>query len=211
MENSKASLFAGLVMAGGASSRMKKDKAELALNSGKTLLELACQKIKQITPVWHVSCARGKPKNPYPCLEDDLENFGPLGGILKGLENAALNGFQGLLVLACDLPLINAELLQALPIAHMAANPAPLLTVYQHPDNGLLETLSAVYDVRSLSHFYNAVKSGQRKLNLVIPDEFQLRIPVHPALKPFFLNCNTPDDFERALQTEKKLKKRALS
>lgn len=177
---------------------MGADKALIRLNNGPSLLDLACSKISALVSLWHVSCARGRPREHYPCLEDDLENFGPAAGILKGLENAQASGRQGVLALACDLPLLPAEFLARLIEIHFAAKPAPLLTAWLNPENGFLETQAAVYNVKALPCFQAAARNNQKKLNAIVPAQFQLRAPCPPETAPFFTNCNTPKTLEYA-------------
>lgn len=190
--------FAGLVMAGGKSVRMGRDKALLRLGGGPSLLEAACGKIASLTPYWHVSCAKGAPRDPCPCLEDELEGCGPLAGVLKGLQNALEHDFQALIILACDMPLLPPEILRALMRSHARAKPAPLLTVYQNARSGFLEMQAAVYGVKALPFFQDAAKHGQRRLSAVIPEEFQQRLPHPPGHEHFFLNCNSPEDLDLA-------------
>lgn len=190
--------LAGLVMAGGQSKRMGTDKALLHFSNGPTLLDIACAKISSLAPVWHVSCAFGNARPGYPSLEDSLENFGPLAGILKGLENAREHGCLTLLVLACDLPLMPASLLAALYETHISARADHLLTVYQNSASGVLEMQAAVYDIRALPFFQDAAKKNQRRLTAVIPAESRLIVPYSADLEPYFLNCNNPVDLEKA-------------
>lgn len=189
--------LAGLVMAGGHSSRMGKDKALLRLGNGPSLLELSCSKIACLAPVWHVSCARGRSRPGYPCLEDSLENFGPLAGILKGLENALEHNCHALLVLACDLPLMTVSLLANLWELYIRTG-HKLLAVYQNPESGVLEMQAALYNVQALPLFQKAAREGRRKLSAVIPVDDRLVLQYSTALEPCFLNCNSPSDLEKA-------------
>ncbi|MDE5879875.1 MAG: NTP transferase domain-containing protein, partial [Desulfovibrio sp.] len=60
---------AGAVLAGGRSSRMGTDKAEIEL-SGETLLGRAWRLVSGlVAPAW-VCCAPEKPRPGYPCLMD---------------------------------------------------------------------------------------------------------------------------------------------
>lgn len=202
----KTDLLTGLIMAGGQSRRMGEDKALIRLNDGPTLLDLALGKISALVSLWHVSCARGRPREGYPCLEDDLDNFGPAAGILKGLENALQNGRQGVLALACDLPLLPAEFLARLIEIHFAAKPAPLLTAWQNPESGFLETQAAIYNVKALPFFQAAARINQKKLGAIVPAKFQLRAACPWEMARFFLNCNTPETLERAARLAMALK-----
>lgn len=185
---------AGLVLAGGKSLRMGTDKALLHTREGYTLLDLACRKIAALSAVWHVSCGYGQSRPPLPCLEDPVPDFGPVAAICKGLENASSLKCQTLLALACDLPFMPERLLLSLLIAHKKARPTPLLTVFQNRASGKLEMLAAVYNVSALPYFEKKIKKGLGKLNLIIPEAHQLRIPCHPGLDHFFFNCNKPED-----------------
>lgn len=196
--------LAGLVMAGGQSRRMGADKAMLRLGSGPTLLDLACAKISKLCPAWHVSCARGKARPGYPCLEDKLENFGPLAGVLRGLENASEHGCHALLVLACDLPLMTESVLAHLWKLHIQDGQRHLLAVYQNALSGILEMQAAIYNVKALPLFQKAAKGGLRKLAFLIPAKAQLRIPYSSPLEPCFLNCNSPADIDKAMEIIKK-------
>ena len=190
--------FAGLIMAGGQSSRMGRDKAGLEFG-GQSLLELACAKIAALTPIWHVSCAKGRPRPGFPCLEDDVESFGPVAGIAKGLEDAAERGLAGVLVLACDLPLMKPELLAWLLERSLAGGRHPAATLWRHPESGLLEPQAAAYDIAALPHFRAALAEGRRRLSSVIPPAELLPLPCLPQMAPCLLNCNRPEDLERAL------------
>lgn len=188
------SLLAGLVMAGGKSRRMGTDKASLGNEDGTTFLELACGKIAALTSRWHVSCARGEWRNPWPCLEDPVRDFGPVAGLYQGLEDARTHDYGHLLVLACDMPCMDTGILLDLLDAHLASSPAPLLTVYQNSQTGQLEMLAGIYNVESLPWFRLALKLGQRKLKAVLPAKYQQIIPYGQQMAKYFFNCNTNED-----------------
>jgi len=84
------------ILAGGESSRMGRDKAKVLLG-GQTLLELAQRTVGKLA---------------IPCsviTEDVVPKCGPLGGIITGL---AQNSAERVLLLPCDMPFVNLELIQ---------------------------------------------------------------------------------------------------
>ena len=104
----------GAVLAGGRSSRFGSDKA-LALWQGRPLLDWA---IDAIAP--HVEtvivCGRedGLPDRPAGGL-------GPLAGLNAALHFARARGFDAVLSLACDTPVVDRDLLERLCRADGAA------------------------------------------------------------------------------------------
>ena len=102
----------GIVLAGGASRRMGRDKALLEWEGG-SLVSRACKALAEICPQIAVA-DRGRGYQPrYPSLPD-----GPGKGPVAGLLGAA-NAFPGrsILALACDMPLVPPALLRWLAFA----------------------------------------------------------------------------------------------
>ncbi|WP_416307274.1 molybdenum cofactor guanylyltransferase [Neptunicella sp. SCSIO 80796] len=97
--------IAGVVLAGGLSSRMGQDKAEL-LYQGKTLLVHCIERLSQ-SHVEQVIISRNRPD----CVADIYPQSGPLGGIHAVMSQYA---FDGYLFLPVDMPLVDEALLSAL-------------------------------------------------------------------------------------------------
>lgn len=185
---------AGAVLAGGRSTRMGTDKAEIVLG-GQTLLARAWHLLAGlVAPVW-VCCAPGMARTGYPCLTDAREGEGPARGVVAALEAARAHGARRVLILACDLPCLTRELLVGLLNA-----PAPagaLASVYASAATGRAEMLVGVYAVEALPWLLNGLAAGERSLFRLIPGERLARIPYPPAEAPLFLNCNTRADLAR--------------
>lgn len=100
--------WTGVVLAGGQSSRMGRDKALIELD-GITLLDRA---IELLRPHAKEILVIGDPEKYTPehatVLPDDLPGKGPLGGLVTALKHAR---YVRILVLACDLPNISDRLL----------------------------------------------------------------------------------------------------
>lgn len=186
--------IAGLVMAGGKSTRMGRDKA--LLQAGKSdFLHLAFDKLSSITDSCYVSCAKGQPHPDYPCIEDGLCDCGPAAGIMSALEYISNSGFDGMLVLACDMPLMSTDLLRAAMTYPRNAN--QLINVYQSRQNSRMQMLAALYYADCLPFFQSALKKGARSLWNILPENRQVRLGYGLELEKHFMNCNTMDDYER--------------
>jgi len=133
--------LSAVILAGGESKRMGRDKASLQVN-GYSLLSLAVEKVRQlgITEVF-ISGRAGKDYFPLNCpvLVDLEPGCGPLSGIERGLHASSSTL---LLVLAVDLPHINTAFLRKL-ITQCDASTGVVPKV-----DGLFETLVAIYPKR---------------------------------------------------------------
>jgi len=199
----------GVVLAGGASRRMGRDKAALAVD-GETLAARAARRLLGV-------CARvaiadgGRGLVPgLPCLPD-APAPGPAAGIL-----GAARAWPGhpLLVLACDLPRVSEallrELVRRLPAgdAGTAADPDWVVPRWERG----LEPLCALYRPAALAALAAAVERGiaaphrlaeAAGLRIRFLEGERLRRCGEPA--DLFLNLNTARDLERWLRLEESL------
>jgi molybdenum cofactor guanylyltransferase len=103
---------AGIILAGGRSSRMGIDKALLEID-GETLL---ARSTRAVSAVVNEVLIVGRTELPpqivgTPAIEDMYPGAGPLGGIASGLARV---GAKRALVVACDLPFPQVDLLRLL-------------------------------------------------------------------------------------------------
>lgn len=199
---------AGVVLAGGLSSRMGTDKARLRLpgvcdtafdSSGAAdMLFTACALVRSVLPFCLVSCRADAPRQGYDCVFDAMPSQGPAAGLQAALRRAGELGYTALLALSCDLPLMDALTLRRLLAARDAAPPQTLVTAYRARDTGRVESLTAVYEVAALPHFDAALARGERKLGLMVPGELRLFVDYGPEEAEPFFNCNCPADLEQA-------------
>ena len=186
----------GLVLAGGRSRRMGRDKASLPMN-GKDLLTHALELINQVCSPLFISLRPGQEVPPKTALHgataihDQYGEIGPLGGILS-----ALNAYPDppWLVLAVDLPRLDRHTLEYL-ITHR--DPGKPFTAYRGR-NDLPEPLCAIYEPQSrailMDYFSNARILSPRKI--FIEEKAHLLSPPNPEALD---NVNTPEEFEEAL------------
>ena len=186
----------GLVLAGGRSTRMQRDKAALAYH-GRTQLDWAMEIIRPFVTRAFVSVRPDQVTDPvrgrYPQVVDTREDLGPIAGILAA---QAAHPDVAWLVLACDLPFLDSATLQHLL---WARQPQRLATAYRSSHDGLPEPLCAIYEPASRAAVAAHVASGKqcpRKL-LINSDAKLLDLPERQALD----NVNTVEEFEAATGT----------
>jgi molybdopterin-guanine dinucleotide biosynthesis protein A len=185
---------AALVLAGGRSTRMQRDKAALAYG-GETQLQRAFRLVREFVPEAFVSVRADQVNDPvraaYPQIVDGAEGAGPAAGILAA---QAARPTHAWLVVAVDLPLLDADTLR-----HLLANrsTAALATGYASAHDGLPEPLCAIWEPASREPFAAFVAGGRtcpRKF-LITHGAHLLPLPRAQALD----NVNTPDEYADAL------------
>jgi molybdopterin-guanine dinucleotide biosynthesis protein A len=147
----------GFVLAGGASSRMGRDKALMELG-GLPLIVRAAKLLEPLVGPPIVIAPAGRYQElGLPIVPDDHAGFGPLGGIATALRLAAS---PWNLVVGCDLPFLTAEWLGYL-IERAKASAAD--AVLPENERGL-EPLCAMYHRRGEASIRAALQRGVRKV-----------------------------------------------
>lgn len=181
----------GLVLAGGRSRRMGRDKALLTREGGDTSqLAYAMSMLEGVTDRQFVSTRadqRGDAeRSRYDRVVDRYEDLGPLAGILSALEE---HPDVDWLVLACDLPNIDSATLETLIASTDADRP---FTAYRSSYDGLPEPLCAIYRAGSASILRAFVDDGLKcPRKILIRSDTQLLEQPNPAALD---NVNTPED-----------------
>jgi molybdopterin-guanine dinucleotide biosynthesis protein A len=183
--------LSALVLAGGKSSRMGRDKAWLEID-GQSLIERQLALARELGA--EELFISGRAREDYSSLgfrvlEDAFPDAGPLAGIERGL---AATTSPLLLVLAVDLPRMETHFLRRL-LATCADDRGAVPEV-----RGRLEPLAAMYP-----RCAHAVVALQLQAGRCAVHEFAAaceaegwlqRYPVTAADEPLFLNWNTPED-----------------
>lgn len=187
----------GLILGGGKSRRMGKDKAAL-LYQGQSALQRGFSLLTDFCPRVFVSC-RGDQEGEalyrdFPRITDQSRyGSGPMTGILS-----AMTAFPeaAWLVLACDLPLVTPRILQTLIEGR---EPLKSATAYVSRHDGLPEPLCAIYEPAARDIFLADHRRGgqcPRKV-LMRMDAVRLVLTEDPqALE----NINAPADYALAEQ-----------
>lgn len=199
---------AGIVLAGGRSTRMGRPKAELEWH-GSTLLRRAVGIVARAVdgPVVVVR-ARGQqlPALPPPIevVEDQREGRGPLQGIAGGL--AALGERAEIVFVAgVDTPLLHPAL-----VAHVLRSLRPADDVALPRAGGFQHPLAGAYRAASVAPLLHDVLAGERLGTGALLDRCRVREldeaalladPAVAALDPALdslANLNTPEEYEAA-------------
>lgn len=185
--------FSALLLAGGRSTRMGRDKALLPHpTSGRPLLEHQAGLLRALPGcaglLLSAPAERGYSLAEARLVADTAPDSGPLAGLCAGLAAATTSR---LLVLAVDLPFVTPAFLSAL----LADGPA----APRHAD-GAFEPLCAVYPVSCDIRAAVAAALARRELSLqrllaaACASGWMRPRPVSPAEIPLLANWNTPSD-----------------
>ena len=186
----------GLVLTGGRSRRMQRDKASLEY-AGKSQLARAMELLTPLVARCFVSVRADQLYDPhraaYDTIADIKPNLGPIGGI-----HAALHAYpdHAWLILACDLPFLDRATLQ-----HLIGRRADtrIATAYRSSFDALPEPLCAIFEPRSLAVIEESLTRGQQCPRALLSgaDVELLDLPNPRALD----NVNTGEEYVAAKAT----------
>jgi molybdopterin-guanine dinucleotide biosynthesis protein A len=180
----------GLVLAGGASTRMRTDKAALQYH-GRPQLQWAFELVAKFCAASFVSVRpdqRGDAARAgHPQIVDRQPGIGPIAGISAALLEQPKAAW---LVLACDLPFLTERTLEHL-IAHRDAS--KIATAYRSAHDGLPEPLCAIWEPAAREPVLAYIASGKQcpRKFLIDSDTKVLDLPERQALD----NVNTVEEF----------------
>ena len=144
----------GLVLAGGKSQRMGKDKGAIQYHGkpqreymGDLLNEICDTTFLSIRPDQEVDSA-------YPLLEDKFIGLGPFGAILSAFQK---NPNTAWLVAACDLPFLNQAALQFLKENR---NLTKIATAFHNPETNFPDPLITIWEPKSYPILLNFLAQG---------------------------------------------------
>ena len=183
----------GLVLAGGRSRRMQRDKASLEYD-GRAQLARAVDLLAPLVARCFVSVRGEQLYDPhraaYATIADRLPDLGPIGGIHAAQQEHPEAAW---LVLACDLPFLDAATLQQLIAARA---PARLATAFRSSHDGKPEPLCAIYEPSSRSPIGAWIEAGNKcpRSFLAQADVALLDLQTSAALD----NINTPEEYQQA-------------
>jgi molybdopterin-guanine dinucleotide biosynthesis protein A len=187
----------GLILAGGRSSRMKRDKAALEFRAGETQLDAAMKLLEGRVTRAYVSMRKDQQDDPararFPRILDRGGVEGPIAGI-----SAAFASYPDAawLVLACDLPFLDAHTLDTLLLAR---DPGFDATAYRSSHDGLPEPLCAIYEPGARAGIDAQIAAGRNcPRKFLINAHTQLLDQPNPRALD---NVNTVDEYERAMSS----------
>lgn len=183
----------GVILVGGKGKRFGSSKLDLIIGNEKILPKLV-QELRKVCNEIILAGRKGLPVENARCVEDALEDRGPLAGIVSSMEASEASLF---LVIPCDMPFLTAEIFKIyLPyiphfdvtLSYQWGFPLGLKrTVYPAMKRSLNNNSLCLFDVIRNSDF--SIK--------VIPREEICRAGDPDVL---FASINTPEDYGFALQ-----------
>jgi molybdopterin-guanine dinucleotide biosynthesis protein A len=185
-----------LVLAGGRSTRMGRDKAALEFAGGRSQLDRAVELLRPLVNSVHVSVRADQSADPLRSRHEQIIDRGDVEGPAAGIRAAQLHDPDAAwLVVACDLPHLDERTLRDLITRR---DPTKTATAFRSSHDGLPEPLCTIWEPASsalLQRFLDAGRNCPRKF-LISSDTLLLDQPDREALD----NVNTPDELASARQ-----------
>jgi molybdopterin-guanine dinucleotide biosynthesis protein A len=197
--------LAGVVLAGGASLRMGRDKATMPVpaalldsNDGSeapiTMVERVVSVVGQRCQPVFVVAAPGQslPDLPARVVRDDVRGVGPLLATGRGLRAAAEAGAKRAFLSAADMPLLTADVIDLLEARAIELDADVVL-----PWDGRDHYLAAVYRTELADQVDALVAAGERSMRALVDrvDAQRIVIPESRSL----INLNSDADLRTLL------------
>ncbi|MBV8180860.1 MAG: molybdenum cofactor guanylyltransferase [Mycobacterium sp.] len=198
--------LAGVVLAGGASLRMGRDKATMPVPAGflgakdgskapTTMVEQVVSVVGQRCQPVFVVAAPGQslPELPARVVRDEVRGLGPLLATGRGLRAAAETGAKRAFLCAADMPLLSADLIDLLESRAIELDADVVL-----PWDGRDHYLAAVYRTELATQIDALIAAGERSMRALVDrvDAQRIVIPESRSLA----NVNSADDLRILLR-----------
>ena len=187
----------GVVLCGGRSKRMGRDKAELKTCSGSTFLNLTFQRLNTVCETVCLSESRDRGHNIQQ-IADPPVSHGPISGIDASLCYAKLHGYDACVFNPVDTPRLTVDAMNTL-IDVFCSNPLQIVCAVndESDSNGPtspLEPLIAIYPISVSDTIHDAINRSHYSLQKVLAT-----LPVARVTLPANVcrNVNTPSDFNQ--------------
>jgi molybdopterin-guanine dinucleotide biosynthesis protein A len=188
-----------VIQAGGQSTRMGQDKGLLQFGKYK-MVEYILHQVSGMGEKNFIVSNRPEEYKEFglPVYTDIYHNIGPLGGfhtIFSFLE------MEYALVLACDMPFINRDLINYL--LSLASDYDIIVPRLNH--NKFVKPFRAVYSIRCMPAVEKAIEQNHRRV-ISFFDDVRVRylekdeIHIYDPDERSFFNVNTPEDLQKAIQ-----------
>ena len=182
----------GIILAGGKSIRMGKDKGTCSFNN-KPLVEYAIEALKPFCGEILISAnnIESYEKYAFKVVPDQISSIGPLGGIYTCLQKS---GNKHNIILSCDTPFITSELIRYI-IENIDADNEVVAPLHQH---NFIEPLCAYYSKNLIPEIHECIENKDYKLLRLLKSVKMKTLEIDSRLKFFtpklFNNLNTPED-----------------
>jgi molybdopterin-guanine dinucleotide biosynthesis protein A len=192
----KSPLF-GLLLAGGRSTRMGRDKASMVIGAdGLNQAQRAVQELSPVCQKVFLSLRDGQTA-PEGCehfeiVRDNPKLSGPLAGILAAFKQEPDAAW---LVTACDLPFVTPEVLHKL--VHARTDGANFIA-YASATDGLPEPLCAIYEPCARAILQRHAERNHFCPRHIMIEERATLLELPPSCLRALENMNTPEDIAAA-------------
>lgn len=178
----------GIILAGGKSSRMGTDKGFLLLND-KPFVQYSIDALKPlVSKIMIVSDNTDYDVFGLKRIDDNTKNAGPVAGICSGLHASST---EYNLILSCDIPLINSEILQKL-----IDNIDDDSQIIQVKSQGKSMPLIAIYKKDVANTFNALLKNNERRLRVAIKNCKSKNIILEKEHEFSTMNVNTQNELK---------------
>lgn len=185
---------AGVILAGGRSSRLGWDKADIKISTA-SLLEKTAFLLEQLfEEIWVIG---RKPdhdliRRGIKWHLDLIQDVGPVAGIYTALK---VIDKEACLVVACDMPRLNLSVLKKL-LQDREGRRADII-ISRHAASGKLEPLVGIYRKGILSLMEKLLAKRKFKVSELFLDSHIWYVDFNPREAQAFMNINTAQDLDR--------------
>ncbi len=192
--------ISGIILCGGKSKRMGKNKALLMLEE-KHVIAYVIELLAQLCNNLLISTnSKDLDFLKIKTVPDEFQNIGPIAGILSALKQSKTDKN---IILSCDTPFINKDI-----VKYMLANSKNydvVLPVF----NEHLQPMTGIFSKNIIPLIENEIKAG----NFIPPRIFEKgnlnKLKIDKNLKGWhkhlFFNINNPTDYEKAKEIIKNI------
>jgi molybdenum cofactor guanylyltransferase len=185
---------AGIILAGGKSKRMGKDKSLLKFEDKTLLQRMIDEQKKLVTDVFVIGKETENFENAEGIL-DKVQNIGPIGGLFTAMSAIKANWY---LISPCDMPFLMYTDLKVISDEFIKGEYEAIIA---ESDKGI-EPLVAAYNSKIFPLIRANIENGNyaiRALFNQINKRF-LKFDEQIFEKDIFFNINYPTDYKKALQ-----------
>jgi len=181
-----------ILLAGGKSRRMGRDKALIPFCGNSSLVEYQYRKLEKIFKNVHISTKDKKFDFPCNMILDKYKQSSPLVAIVSALEELEANE---VFILSVDTPFVDDKIIGQIVDRYVGLKSKPHALLAQSPSG--LEPLCGIYSSEILPYAKNLISLNRHRLKSLIQKLETQAIYFEEGMD--FLNINTPQDYDLAI------------
>ena len=183
----------GGIISGGLSSRMGRPKEQIILPDGRSMIQTVMDALLAICNEIVIA----GPEAPLQLVEDERVHFvkdnfpgaGPLAGVESILSTGLANGY---IIVACDQPLLTADLLKSL-----VPDNRRMPCFFDLEDEGYIQPFPGYYPVSWLPDIRDSLRRNHRALKTLIASSQVIMKPIEAADVKLLQSINTEEELSR--------------